>query len=152
MRRWIAVLGGLVALAWAHEVREVQGYRLVVGLLYNPAVVGQLNALDLRVQQGDKGLEGLEKSLKAFLVAPSGEEMELELHPAHGQPGAYRGWFIPTVAGNYTFRLEGCLAPGVCVKEVFAKYYHWPQAVMDPGFFQFPKPKEGGAPGPEHRH
>ncbi len=139
MRR-LLVLVALAGLALAHETRTFGDYRVVIGFLYNPAVVGQLNSLDLRVQMGDQPVTGLEKTLKVFLIAPNGEEMLLELRRAHGQPGVYRGWFIPTVAGNYAFRLEGCLGPGVCVQEVFSKFYHSPQAVMDPQVYMHPKP------------
>ncbi|MBI2322865.1 MAG: hypothetical protein HYU88_12445 [Chloroflexi bacterium] len=59
----------------AHERRPVAGkYQLVVGFLNEPAFAGQMNGIDLRVTvpaEGDKPIEGLEKTLKATVIRRS---------------------------------------------------------------------------------
>ena len=59
--------------AYAHERRTVGPYQFVVGWLNEPAYVGQLNSLDLRIsdtrQNPAAAVSGLEKTLTADLAA-----------------------------------------------------------------------------------
>ncbi|GLV48444.1 hypothetical protein TJA_15970 [Thermus sp. LT1-2-5] len=140
VRRWLLL--GLLALAWAwaHESRTVGPYRLVVGFLQNPAFAGYPNSLDLRVTTLDgKPVEGLERTLKAEIVAPNGERLAVELIPVHNQPGYYRGWFIPTLPGDYAWRIVGVIGD-LSVDETFTRFYHSKTAVLDPEAFSVPKP------------
>lgn len=142
MRPLIWLLLGLLGFgALAHESRQVGEYRIVIGFLQNPAFAGFPNSVDLRVTRGDQPVEGLEKSLKVELIAPNGERMLLELGRAKGQPGYYRGWFIPGVAGNYQFRVYGRIGD-LQVDETFSQFYHSKQAVLDPR--EYTLPKDGG--------
>ena len=61
------IIGALtIAVAQAHENRVIGKYKLTVGWLDEPALLNQLNSLDLRVVVSDtqKAVEGLEKTLK----------------------------------------------------------------------------------------
>jgi hypothetical protein len=101
-----------VGVASAHEHRQVGDYQFIVGFLNEPAIVEEPNGLDLRVHKGqeDQGtpVEGLDKTLKAE-VTSGGQTMPLELKAAFGQPGNYKGNFIPTAEGDYTFHITGTI-------------------------------------------
>ncbi|KOX89318.1 hypothetical protein BVI061214_00476 [Thermus aquaticus] len=133
-----ALLVALAALALAHESRQVGPYRIVIGFLYNPAFAGFPNSLDLRVTEGDKPVEGLEKTLIVEIIAPNGEAFQVDLRRAHGQPGYYRGWFIPGVSGNYVWRVRGRIGD-LEVNETFSKFFHSKEAVLDPREYTVPK-------------
>ena len=94
--------------AYAHETRTVGAYQLQVGWLDEPALVGQLNSLELRVTdtRTNKPVTGLEKTLTADVSAGGLAPFKLELS-ATDEDGVYNGWVIPTVTGAYTFHLVG---------------------------------------------
>lgn len=119
----------------AHEHRVVGDYELEVGFLNEPALEGQLNALFFGVRyfeggvpQGDEAegeeeggepVEGLDGSITAeVLVGGGAGRKTLELEPLAGEPGVYVGSFVPTLAGEYTFRITGEI-DGTPVDETF---------------------------------
>ncbi|MBI4505665.1 MAG: hypothetical protein HY691_09030 [Chloroflexi bacterium] len=107
----------------AHERRPIAGkYQLVVGFLNEPAFAGQMNGIDLRVTvpaEGDKPIEGLEKTLKATVIVGGGARtMEVRLEPRFRQPGAYAGYFMPTREGSYIFQFTGTI-DGTAINETF---------------------------------
>ena len=95
--------------AYAHERRTVGPYQFVVGWLTEPAYVGQLNSLDLRVTDTRSGqpVSGLEKTLTADVSAGGLAPFKLEVSARFGTAGAYNGDVMPTVVGTYTFHLVG---------------------------------------------
>src|SRR5213080_3797882 len=106
----VGSLGFFASPAAAHERRAVGPYTLVVGWIVEPAYVGQINALDLTVTEtaSTKAVEGLEKTLKADLVAGGGAAvMPLTVAARFGLPGKYQGQVIPTKVGDYTFHITG---------------------------------------------
>jgi hypothetical protein len=102
----LVITAGLAA---AHEGRHVGDYNLVVGFRTEPAYVGMLNGLDLRVEDHDgEPVEGLAPSLTAYLLY--GEQAyELDVRAVWGQPGAYTADVIPTETGAYTFQISGTI-------------------------------------------
>lgn len=100
------LLGGF---GFAHQSIEVGGgFRVIVGYLVNPAYTGQVNGIDLAVRNADNELvTGLDRSLMVWVIAPDGTELQLALRTNAAKDGWYTGDFIPTVAGNYTFRVMG---------------------------------------------
>ncbi len=98
----------LVTPALAHERREVGKYTFVVGFLNEPAISDQVNGIDLRIANTEtkQPVEGAEKTLKAEVTA-GGRTMEVKLRAVYNQPGRYAADFIPTRAGQYTFRFSG---------------------------------------------
>lgn len=102
--------------ASAHESRDLGGgkYKAVVGFLNEPAYQGQLNGLDFTVTSATeknadgtaKPIEGLEKTLKAQVLA-DGKTLDLTLQSRFNMPGKYAAYFMPTVAGQYRFRVYG---------------------------------------------
>jgi hypothetical protein len=54
----------------------------------------------------DKPIEGLEKTLKAQVLA-DGKTLDLQLRSRFGMPGKYAAYFQPTAAGQYRFHVYG---------------------------------------------
>jgi hypothetical protein len=89
----------------------------VVGWLNEPAYVGQLNSLDLRIsdtrvrggadQPNGTPVTGLDKTLTADVAAGGLAPYKLEVTARFGTAGAYNGVVMPTVTGTYTFHIVG---------------------------------------------
>jgi hypothetical protein len=103
--------------ASAHEVRDVAGYRIVVGFIDEPVYVGQKSGLEFFVSQNDQPIEGLEETLKAE-VTKDGQTRELPVSARFGEAGAYQSVFFPTAAGAYTFHIFGTI-DGSAIDEEF---------------------------------
>jgi len=97
--------------AYAHERRTVGPYQFVVGWLNEPAYLGQLNSLDLRIsdtrQNPAAAVSGLEKTLTADVAAGGLRPFKLDVTARFGTVGAYNGVVMPTVKGTYTFHIVG---------------------------------------------
>jgi len=95
--------------AYAHERRTVGPYQFVVGWLNEPAYLGQLNSLDLRITdtRNTQPVAGLEKTLTADVAAGGLAPFTLTVSARFGTAGAYNGWLMPTSAGAYTFHIKG---------------------------------------------
>lgn len=133
----LALTGGL---ALAHQSKEVGegAYRVIVGYLVNPAYTGQMNGIDLAIRDADgEAMLGLERSIIAWVIAPDGTELQLTLRANAAKEGWYTGNFIPTVAGNYTFRVSGFIGQ-IEFEEHFDEPAHSDPAVMDAGTITLP--------------
>ena len=108
--------------ASAHERRDVGGgkYQVVVGWIVEPAILGEPNGIDFRVttKDGNKPVEGLDKSVKVVVQHGGGPAREMPLRARFGQPGAYTADLIPTRAGAYVFTFTGDVE-GTAVNEKF---------------------------------
>jgi hypothetical protein len=102
------IYGGTAA---AHERRTVGPYEFVVGWLNEPAYVGLMNSLDLRVTDTRvtpaKAVEGLEKTLTVDLQTGGIAPLKLAVTARFGTPGAYNGYAMPTTTGTYIFTIKG---------------------------------------------
>ena len=100
--------GGTAA---AHERRTIGPYQFVVGWLNEPAYVGLMNSLDLRVTDTRvtpaRAVEGLEKTLTADLQTGGLAPLALTVTARFGTPGAYNGYAMPTMTSTYTFHIKG---------------------------------------------
>jgi hypothetical protein len=103
-----AIYGGAAS---AHERRMVGPYQFVVGWLNEPAYVGLMNSLDLRITDTRvtpaKAVEGLEKTLTVDLQSGGLAPLPLTVTARFGTPGAYNGYVMPTTTGTYTFTIKG---------------------------------------------
>lgn len=108
--------------AAAHERRTVGPYQLVVGWLNEPAYVGFMNSLDLRVTDTrvtpPKAVEGLEKTLTVDVRAGGLAPFPLTVTTRFGTPGAYNGYVLPTATGTYIFTIKGKIE-SLDINEVF---------------------------------
>jgi hypothetical protein len=146
----------------AHEHRTVnENYEFVVGWLNEPAIAYEPNGLDLRVTLFPNGVPeeeseeaeaqgqpvtGLEETLQAEIIAGGGAEMrELTIEPAFGEEGAYESPLIPTVPGDYTFRIFGELE-GQQIDESFSSGPETFSVINDPSEIQFPEQLQAPAP------
>ena len=97
--------------AAGHERRMVGPYQLVVGWLDEPAYVGFMNSLDLRVTDTRvtpaRAVEGLEKTLTVDVQSGGLAPLKLVVTARFGTPGAYNGYALPTATGTYTFTIKG---------------------------------------------
>ncbi|MBV8086248.1 MAG: hypothetical protein JO247_15690 [Chloroflexi bacterium] len=99
-------------IASAHEQRDVGNYHFVVGFLNEPAVLDQMNAIDLTVtnKADQKPVDGVDKTLKAeVVVGGNAATMPVPLAARFGLPGKYAGYVIPTLPGGYTFHFTGTI-------------------------------------------
>jgi hypothetical protein len=100
--------GGTAA---AHERRTVGPYQFIVGWLNEPAYVGLVNSLDLRVTDTRvtpaKAVEGLEKTVTVDLQTGGLGPIPLSVTARFGAPGAYNGYVMPTATGAYAFHIKG---------------------------------------------
>ena len=103
-----AIYSGIAA---AHERRMVGPYQFVVGWLNEPAYVGLMNSLDMRISDTRatpaKAVEGLEKTLTVDLQTGGLGSLPLTVTARFGTPGAYNGYVMPTTTGTYTFTIKG---------------------------------------------
>ena len=140
--------------ASAHERRVVGEYQFVVGFLNEPSLVAQPNALFLRItlateatpgteeeeEAGGTPVEGAEETLTAEVIVGGGAAKKtLELEPEFGQPGAYAGRFIPTLAGDYSFHIFGDIN-GDAIDETFSSGPETFDSVEPAADLQFPNP------------
>lgn len=103
--------------AYGHTVDSVGEYRLEIGWMNEPVVSGETNGIELYVshlkkdiplkdQPFEKGIEGLEKSLKIQLVYDA-ENIILPLAADHNISGKYYAFVDPTKAGYYQANVLG---------------------------------------------
>jgi hypothetical protein len=106
----VAASGTASALAHVEiDVGDGQ-YVMEVGFRDEPAYLGLLNALTLRVERyatgGTESVNDLAATLSAE-VSRDGQAMTLPLVPV-GE-GEYEAAFVPTATGDYTFRISGTI-------------------------------------------
>lgn len=106
-----AVLGALLAIVangatLAHEPRDVGDINIVVGNRNEPVFAGEESGLEFWVTHAGEPVEGLEETLQAT-VAYGDQTRDLPISPKHGEPGGYQSVYLPTAAGQYTYRIWG---------------------------------------------
>jgi hypothetical protein len=129
-------------------------YEFVVGWLNEPALAYEPNGLSLRITLFPNGVpeeeseeaevegqpvEGLEEALQAEIIAGGGAQTkELTLEPAFNDPGHYESVIIPTVPGDYTFRVFGDLE-GQEIDESFSSGPETFSVIEEVSELQFPE-------------
>ncbi len=114
----------LLSAALAHETRVVgpegNRYRVIVGMVREPAFTDERNGLDLIILRDDneEPVEGLAESLSAEFTAPNGATRTLTLRAQYGRPGYYTDDIILTQPGVYQIRIWGFIGD-VEFEEVF---------------------------------
>ncbi|HVO43755.1 MAG TPA: FixH family protein [Aggregatilineales bacterium] len=93
--------------ALAHEDRPVGPYNFHVGWDTEPALVGQLNAVQLTVTQGGKPVRDADKNLTVTVSTGGKTSDALTLTASDETPGLYTATIIPTVSGDYKFHFVG---------------------------------------------
>jgi hypothetical protein len=129
----LGLVPGLVA---AHEERDVAGYDVEVGLIDEPVYVGERSGLEFFVHKDDKGITGLESTVKAQVIY-QGQSRDLPISAREDEDGAYESVFIPTAAGPYTFHLTGTIE-GQAIDESFTSSPQGFDEVNEVSSGQFP--------------
>ncbi|MCL4876689.1 MAG: hypothetical protein KJ064_08530 [Anaerolineae bacterium] len=112
----LLVLGASNVLA--HEHRHVGGYEVSFGWRVEPAYAGIYNGPEVFVEDEDGNpVEGLEEILK-LEVSFGSVSKALSLYAVWQSPGHYTADLLPTLPGDYSFRLFGMIHD-VEVDEVF---------------------------------
>lgn len=128
MKRMLSAIVALLLLvvaipsAVAHEGREVGDYELHFGWRVEPALSNQLNGPEVYIsvlgaEEGTAFPEDIEVALQVD-VTFGPETITLTLEPAWGETGHYIADLIPTMPGDYSFRLYGTIGDTE-VDEVF---------------------------------
>jgi hypothetical protein len=132
--------------ALAHEEHKVAKYDVEVGFGTEPAYAGVTNSVQLIITNNGKPVTDV-KSLKVAVSTGDAEAKQLPLEPYwsddFGQPGDYRGFFIPTAPGAYTFEVTGTLG-GKAVDESYTSGKDGFDEVTDPAEVQYPAPEPSG--------
>ncbi|MES2953435.1 MAG: hypothetical protein V4674_02655 [Patescibacteria group bacterium] len=118
----VCLLSPTIASAHERQVFEINGkqYLFVIGSLAEPVVVDDKTGVDLRIKLADPAkpedsaslkatpVTGLEKTLKVEIAAGA-KKKTFDLSPVHGEAGAYKAPFIPTVQTTYAYRVFGTI-------------------------------------------
>ena len=93
----------------AHEDRPVGSYNFHVGWHVEPALLDQLNAVELTVTTTSDGkpVSGVEKNLTVTLSTRGQTSDALTFIPSDEIPGLYTAAIIPTLTGDYQFHFVG---------------------------------------------
>lgn len=118
----VVALSLAVAPVMAHEGREVGEYVLVFGWKVEPAYSNVPNGPELEISLHDADHDAafpddIEVSLQAE-VTFGPESIILNLEPSWQEPGRYTADLIPTLPGDYSFRIFGTIGDTE-VDEVF---------------------------------
>ena len=111
----VLVAIGLVVIATrpaaAHEDRPVGPYNFHVGWHVEPALLDQLNAVELTVTttSDNKPVTGVEKGLTVTISTRGQTSDKLNLDPSDETPGLYTATIIPTATGDYQFHFVGTI-------------------------------------------
>lgn len=122
--------------ALAHEQHQQGDLGMVVGFGTEPAYAGQPNSVQIVLVHDGEPVEDLGGTLSVE-VSFGDEATVLELEPMFGEPGDYRGWFIPTRPGQYEFHFTGTV-DGEEVDETFVSGPNTFSDVNNPADIQFP--------------
>ncbi|RME41304.1 MAG: hypothetical protein D6796_16025 [Caldilineae bacterium] len=102
----LALLALFVTPAEAHGGVEAGPYEVTLGWVTEPPLLGQPNAVYLRVLRHETGEAVQVGGGLAVAVEAGNQVRQLSLHSLD-TPGEYAAPFIPTVRGVYTVRLTG---------------------------------------------
>ncbi len=105
----IGLLLALTSPVLAHEDRPVGPYQLHVGWEVEPALVGQLNAVELTVTQNGQPVKDVEKTLFVTLFTGGKTSDKMQFTPSDETPGLYTSAVIPTRVGDYKFHFAGTI-------------------------------------------
>ena len=112
-----ALLVSLTPIVAAHGHTEAAGFHFVIGWSGEPALVGQLNGVQLFVYDADeKPITDIPADAISVVVSTGGQDSSsLSLSPAFdveegfGTPGEYSTDLIPTAPGEYSLHFAGTI-------------------------------------------
>ena len=133
----LAALFVNLQIASAHETITVGDYEIVYGWLNEPPIAGQLNGLEIFVNNtsGGKGQAVEEHVMHTLVVELSygAESKTLTLEPVFDTAGAFDATILPTIPGVYSLKFSGMLGETPVDEEVELEEVQAPDAVQFPG-------------------
>src|SRR5688572_23713692 len=133
--------------ALAHESITVGDYEIVYGWVNEPPVAGQLNGVEIFVNDTSSGTEQpVEEQIIDSLVVElsyGGESKTLTLEPVFDAPGAFDATLIPTIPGLYSLKFSGTLGDTVVDEQVELEEVQAADAVEFPGTTKSVQPSAG---------
>ena len=90
-------------------------FEITVGYLYEPAILGDTNAMRISIQEDGEPISGIGGDLVAQVEFMDAVRV-LNVVESSTEPGVYTGTFIPMMDGEYTFVLSGTI-DGVEINE-----------------------------------
>jgi hypothetical protein len=98
--------------ALAHTEVGDGDLRMVIGFGTEPAYSTQPNSVEVLVTHDGEPVTDLRPGDLQAEVSFGDESMSMDLEPnfavgVYGEPGDYRGWFVPSQPGEYTFHITG---------------------------------------------
>lgn len=92
----------------AHTGVELDGYEMSVGMIGEPAAVGDDSGFEITVtrSEDDQPVAGIERTLEVS-VRYGSQVRALTVEAVVDRPGHYVARFVPTVAGPYSIILSG---------------------------------------------
>ena len=112
----------ITAPALAHEGREVGEYVLEFGWRSEPAYAGQMNGPEVLIAHHDAHDEAFPEDVAVELQAEvtfGDQSITLRLEPSWDETGHYVANLIPTLPGDYRFRVFGTIGE-IAVDETFS--------------------------------
>jgi hypothetical protein len=98
------------AAASAHGDEEVGDLEVVIGFGTEPAYAGMPNSVQVILSHGGEPVTDAEGLTAEVSFGDASTTLDLEPNFAvgvYGEPGDYRGWFVPSQPGPYTFHIMG---------------------------------------------
>jgi hypothetical protein len=140
---WLAGLFVTLALflnvqrALAHESITVGDYEIVYGWLNEPPIAGQLNGVEIFVNDTSSGSEQpVEEHIVHSLVVEltyGGESKTLTMEPVFDTAGAFDATVLPTIPGLYSLKFSGTVGDTPVDAEVELEEVQAADAVDFPG-------------------
>ena len=122
--------------AFAHESITVGNYEIVYGWVNEPPIAGQLNGVEIFVNDTSSGSEQpVEETVVQSLVVVltyGGENRTLTLEPVFDTPGAFNTTILPSIPGLYSLKFSGALGDTPVDAEVELEEVQAPDAVQFP--------------------
>jgi hypothetical protein len=129
----LVLLALLPGTALAHERVTAGKYELVIGWAEEPPLLGEPNAITLRITDTEAGQPVSDVTTLELSVSTGGQSRVLALEPAgRSSPGEYAADIIPTVRGTYSVRIAGTIEAQAVDAAVDI------EEVADAGSLQFP--------------
>ncbi|HET6821544.1 MAG TPA: hypothetical protein VFH34_02785 [Anaerolineales bacterium] len=122
-------------IVFAHETLTVGDYEIVYGWVNEPPIAGQLNGVEIFVNNtGGEGQPVEEHIIHTLVVELSygGESKTLTLDPVFDTLGAFDATILPTIPGVYSLKFSGTLGDTPVDEEVQLEEVQAADAVQFP--------------------
>ena len=132
----LAALFVNLQIASAHETITVGDYEIVYGWLNEPPIAGQLNGVEIFVNNTSGEGQAVEEHIIHTLVVElsyGAESKTLILEPVFDTAGAFDATILPTIPGVYSLKFSGMLGGTPVDEEVELEEVQAPDAVQFPG-------------------